>query len=116
MVEGFGGLEGIVPGTPLSSMRAGASGRVHSVVRDLTGRRERLAALGVTPGAFIRVLQTFPVIVFECDQTEIAIERAMARVVSIEPSADGNPAPGPDRPRKTEDSPPAPRLPSDRTP
>jgi Fe2+ transport system protein FeoA len=65
-------------------MRTGARGRVRSVVRDLTGRMERLAALGVTPGATVRVLQTFPVIVFECDQTEIAIEKAMARVVMIE--------------------------------
>jgi Fe2+ transport system protein FeoA len=72
-------------------MRAGAQGRVLSVVRDLTGRTERLAALGITPGAAIRVLQTFPVIVFECDQTEIAIERAMARVVWVEPDAGAAP-------------------------
>lgn len=112
----FGDLEDIVPRTLLASMRAGSSGYVHSVGRDLAGRRERLAALGVTPGALVRVLQTFPVIVFECDQTEIAIERAMARVVSIELSADGNPSPVPDGPRKTTDPPPAPRLPSERTP
>jgi Fe2+ transport system protein FeoA len=72
-------------------MRAGAQGRVLNVVRDLTGRTERLAALGITPGATIRVLQTFPVIVFECDQTEIAIERAMARVVWVEPDAGAAP-------------------------
>jgi Fe2+ transport system protein FeoA len=53
-------------------------------VRDLTGRAERLAALGVTPGAAIRVLQTFPGIVFECDQTEMAVERAVARSILID--------------------------------
>ena len=78
-------------GVALANMRAGAQGRVLSVVRDLTGRTERLAALGITPGATIRVLQTFPVIVFECDQTEIAIERAMARVVWVEPDAGAAP-------------------------
>lgn len=54
------------------------------ITRDLTGRAERLAALGVTPGAPIRVLQTFPGIVFECDQTEVAVERTVARAILIE--------------------------------
>jgi Fe2+ transport system protein FeoA len=40
--------------------------------------------LGVTPGAAIRVLQTFPGIVFECDQTEMAVEREVARAILIE--------------------------------
>jgi len=71
-------------GTSLATVKTGARGRVVRVVRDLTGRADRLAALGVTPGACITVLQTFPVIVFECDQTELAIERAMARAVLIE--------------------------------
>jgi Fe2+ transport system protein FeoA len=54
------------------------------VARDLTGRAERLAALGVTAGAAIRALQTFPGIVFECDQTEMAVERAVARSIFVD--------------------------------
>jgi len=53
-------------------------------LRDLTGRSERLAALGVTAGASIRLLQRFPAFVFECDQTEIAVERTMAAVILVE--------------------------------
>jgi hypothetical protein len=30
------------------------------------------------------VLQTFPVIVFECDQTELAIERAVAKAIFVD--------------------------------
>jgi DtxR family transcriptional regulator, Mn-dependent transcriptional regulator len=71
-------------GRPLASLAPGASGRVVRVARDLTGRAERLAALGVSPGAAIRVLQTFPGIVFECDQTEMAVERAVARTIFVE--------------------------------
>ena len=71
-------------GTSLAALQAGSRGRVRCVIRDVTGRSERLAALGVTPGATVRVLQTFPVIVFECDQTELAIERAMARAVLVD--------------------------------
>jgi Fe2+ transport system protein FeoA len=54
------------------------------VARDLTGRAERLAALGVTAGAAIRALQPFPGIVFECDQTEMAVERAVARSIFVD--------------------------------
>lgn len=69
----------------LASMRAGESGVIVEVIVDPNGRADRLAALGVTPGARIRVLQTFPGIVFECDQTELAVERAVARVVIVAP-------------------------------
>jgi Fe2+ transport system protein FeoA len=68
----------------LARLRPGASGRIVRVARDLTGRAERLAALGVTAGASVRVLQTFPGIVFECDQTELAIERAVARSILVD--------------------------------
>ncbi|HMC77502.1 MAG TPA: ferrous iron transport protein A [Vicinamibacterales bacterium] len=69
---------------PLSSLRAGSRGRVARVVRDLPWRAERLAAMGVSSGATIVVLQTFPGIVFECDQTELAVERMVARSILVE--------------------------------
>ena len=81
--------ESAVSLTPLASLRAGASGHVVRVTRDLTHRAERLAALGVTPGAKVRVLQTFPGIIFQCDETELAIERAVARAILIAVEDDG---------------------------
>jgi Fe2+ transport system protein FeoA len=69
---------------PLSILRPGTRGRIARVIRDLTGRTERLAALGVTHGATVRVLQTFPGIVFECDQTELAVELSVARSILVE--------------------------------
>jgi DtxR family Mn-dependent transcriptional regulator len=68
---------------PLAALPPGTRGRVVRVIRDLTGRADRLAALGVTPGASVRVVQTFPGIVFECDQTELAVERAVARSILV---------------------------------
>lgn len=68
---------------PLAHLSPGTSGRILRVTRDLTGRAERLAALGVTSGAAVRVLQTFPGIVFECDQTELAVERAVAGSILV---------------------------------
>jgi Fe2+ transport system protein FeoA len=67
------------------------------VTRDLMGRAERLGALGVSAGAAVRVLQTFPGIVFECDQTELAVERAVARSILVRVE-DAVPEPAP-RPR-----------------
>lgn len=72
------------PPLTLVHLAAGTRGRVVRVVRDLTGRAERLAALGVTPGAAIHVLQTFPGVIFECDQTELAVERAVAQAILID--------------------------------
>ena len=71
-------------GERLASLRAGARGVILRVLRDDAGRAERLKALGVTPGARVRVLQTFPGFVFECDQTELAIEPSVARAILVE--------------------------------
>jgi len=68
----------------LSALTPGTRGRIVRVTRDLTVRAERLGALGVSAGASVRVLQTFPGIVFECDQTEVAVERFVARSIWIE--------------------------------
>jgi DtxR family transcriptional regulator, Mn-dependent transcriptional regulator len=69
---------------PLSNLNPGARGVIVRVARDLTPRADRLAALGVSPGATVRVLQTFPGIVFECDQTEVAVERLVARSIWVD--------------------------------
>jgi Fe2+ transport system protein FeoA len=68
---------------PLAALAAGESGTVHRVVGHHGDRLERLQALGVTPGAAVVVLQTSPGFVFLCDQTELAIERAVAEAILI---------------------------------
>lgn len=68
----------------LSSMPPGSTGRVVRVVRENPDRADRLTALGVTPGATIRVLQRFPGVVFLCDHTELAVEPAVARSILVE--------------------------------
>jgi len=71
---------------PLSSLAAGTRGMVHHIAARGADRAERLMALGVTAGAPIQVLQTFPGVVFLCDQTELAVERAVADAILIEPA------------------------------
>ena len=68
---------------PLSSLKANYRGVVVEVRASHDGRADRLLALGVTPGARVVVLQTFPGIVFMCDQTELAVERSVADSVFV---------------------------------
>lgn len=69
----------------LSTMEPGSRGRVREVARGNRERADRLTALGVTPGATVTVLQHFPSVVFLCDQTELAVEPAVARAIVVEP-------------------------------
>lgn len=69
---------------PLSALKAGDRGIVSRVNGDEPARADRLAALGVTAGARVVVLQTFPGFVFECDETELAVERLVARAIWVE--------------------------------
>src|SRR5205814_8650966 len=67
----------------LSSLCEGARATIVAVQASDGGRTDRLLALGVTPGAAVTVLQTFPGIVFLCDQTELAIERGVAASIIV---------------------------------
>jgi Fe2+ transport system protein FeoA len=67
----------------LASLEVGDDGVVVRVLGDGTGRADRLAALGVTPGATIRLLQRFPGFVFQCDETEMAVEPAVAHAILV---------------------------------
>lgn len=73
---------------PLSSLTVGARGVVHRLQPDGTDRAGRLMALGVTVGAPLTVLQTFPGMVFLCDQTELAVERSVAEIILVHLSSE----------------------------
>jgi len=66
-------------------MAEGAHGVIVKIHAYDEGRAERLLSLGVTPGASVTVLQTFPGIVFLCDQTELAVERGVANAILVQP-------------------------------
>jgi Fe2+ transport system protein FeoA len=67
----------------LASLQVGADAVVVRVMAGEDGRAERLAALGVTPGAAVRLLQRFPGFVFQCDETELAVEPAVAHTILV---------------------------------
>ena len=64
-------------------LSVGDSARVAYLSSGEQGRLLRLSALGITPGATIRLLQRWPSFVFQCDQTEIALEQDVARHIFV---------------------------------
>ena|SRR5205809_356535 len=68
---------------PLSALAEGTWAIVVEVGAQAGGSGDRLLALGVTPGATVLVLQTFPGVVFRCDQTELAVERGVAGAIFV---------------------------------
>ncbi|HYK88504.1 MAG TPA: metal-dependent transcriptional regulator [Acidobacteriota bacterium] len=50
--------------------------REHALLR-------KLSALGITPGAVVKLLQKWPAYVVQCDETEIALEAAVARNIYV---------------------------------
>ncbi len=67
----------------LADLSEGERGTIVEVHPANGSRVDRLLALGVTPGASVKVLQTFPGFVFLCDQTELAVERAVANAIIV---------------------------------
>jgi Fe2+ transport system protein FeoA len=67
----------------LASLPTGTRGTIQRVQTHDRDRVDRLMALGVTAGAPVTVLQTFPGTVFLCDQTELAVERAVADTILV---------------------------------
>jgi len=73
----------------LSSLPVGAHAIVSSVLRGVSPRLvEQVLSLGVTPGAFVTMMQRFPSVVFLCDHTELAVERMVADVILVRPLED----------------------------
>ncbi len=74
-------LEPIVQSCDL--MDVGETARVAYISAREHSRLLRLAALGITPGASLRLLQKWPSCIVECDETEIAIEADVARSIYV---------------------------------
>lgn len=68
----------------LADIPPGACARVLSLAPCPAARCERLQAYGLSPGHCVRVVQHRPVTVVRVDNTELALERELARGVVVE--------------------------------
>jgi len=67
----------------LDDMEAGSEGKIMYLVTKSHPRLQRISTLGLSPGAKIRVLQTFPTFVVQIDETQIALEKSIAKDIFV---------------------------------
>ncbi|MEN3002660.1 MAG: FeoA family protein [Armatimonadota bacterium] len=70
---------------PLPKLRTGAQARIVHIVHDAEGHWRKLAALGVMPGALVRLVQRFPTYVLQIGYSTIAIDHQLAAQIEVEP-------------------------------
>jgi DtxR family Mn-dependent transcriptional regulator len=68
---------------PASSMEVGEVGRVAYVALADHSLSHQLASLGIAPGVPVRMHQRWPSFVIKCEETEVAIEEAIAKSIFV---------------------------------
>ncbi|MCC7573826.1 MAG: metal-dependent transcriptional regulator [Candidatus Methanofastidiosum sp.] len=67
----------------LEDMEAGSEGIIMYLVTKSHPRLQRLSTLGLSPGSKIKISQTFPTFVIQIDETQIALEKSIAKDIFI---------------------------------
>lgn len=68
---------------PASTMEVGEEGRVAYVALADHSLSHQLASLGIAPGVPLRMHQRWPSFVIKCEETEVAIEEAIAKSIFV---------------------------------
>jgi DtxR family transcriptional regulator, Mn-dependent transcriptional regulator len=64
-------------------LNIGESGRIAYMTTREHARLMKLSALGISPGIKLKLLQKWPSFVVQCDETEIALDRDVARNIYL---------------------------------
>ena len=76
------------PGVPLLSLALGTEAAVVAVGAGLPAARQALSEYGLAPGARVRLRQRRPEPIVQVGETEIALERRVARTIYVAPPED----------------------------
>ncbi|MBI5186961.1 MAG: metal-dependent transcriptional regulator [Nitrospinae bacterium] len=68
---------------PLTRMKIGSAAKIISINTRDDSRMHKLLAMGLTPGVEIRLHQTYPAIVVEVDQRQIAMEESIGEEIHV---------------------------------
>jgi DtxR family Mn-dependent transcriptional regulator len=74
--------------TPLKDIKVGQSGRIVFITPRTRRVLSRLASYGVVPGTELTLKQRFPSYVIRVDQTDVALESAIAKEIFVRPNRD----------------------------
>ena len=69
--------------SPLSELKPGQPGRVAYIYATETDKLQKLMAMGILPGAPVRLMQTFPSYVFKAGNSQFAIDREIADAIYV---------------------------------
>ncbi len=69
----------------LALLPNGSRARIHCVECECAARCERLMAYGLVQGQIIELVQTNPAYVIRVDETELALDKEVARCVRVQP-------------------------------
>ena len=69
---------------PLHQLLPGQSGRVVALQTGDAARLDRLGAYGLVPGCQVRLLQASPALIFVVEETEIAVDQAVAAQILVQ--------------------------------
>ena len=67
----------------LDDMDSGHEGTIMYLVTKSHPRLQRLSTLGLSPGSKIKIVQTFPTFVVQVDETQIALEKSIAKDIFV---------------------------------
>jgi len=70
---------------PLTALRAGSTARIVHIVQDSEGHWRKLTALGVVPGAVVRLVQKFPSYVLQIGYSPLALDHQLTAQIEVEP-------------------------------
>jgi len=73
---------------PLTQLRTGETARITRIRHDDDGHWRKLTALGVAPGAMVRLVQRFPTYVLQIGYSMIALDHTLASQIEVEPIAE----------------------------
>jgi DtxR family Mn-dependent transcriptional regulator len=69
--------------SPLSQLSPGQSGRVAYIYALETNKLQKLMAMGILPGAPLKLLQDFPSYVFTAGETQFAVDKEIAEAIYV---------------------------------
>jgi DtxR family transcriptional regulator, Mn-dependent transcriptional regulator len=69
--------------SPLSELRPGQHGTVAYLYAPEAGKLQKLMAMGVLPGAPVKLIQSFPSYVFQAGMSQFAIDREMSDAIYV---------------------------------
>ncbi len=74
---------GVIPGLSADRTGPGESARIAYITTAHHPRLHKLLSFGVSPGSVVKIHQKFPSLIIQSEQTELALEEAVARDIFV---------------------------------